>query len=64
MVFFRKCPCKAVLVEQTKTLEWKEAIRPSSLRASCLPEDAAPTRARSESWPMKLDVDACPPVFE
>ena len=58
MVFFRKWPCSEVLVAQTKTLEWKAAIRPSSLRDPCLPVAALPKRDRSESWPMKLDVEA------
>jgi hypothetical protein len=60
----RKCPWNAVLVEQAYTCGWKEASRASSLRASCLPECEPPKRERSESCPVKLEVDAWPPVLE
>ncbi len=64
MVHLRKCPWMAVLVAHTYTPGWNEAMRPSSLRASCLPSWAPPNRARSESWPVNDDVDAWPPVLE
>ncbi len=64
MVADMKCACIAVEVAHAKTFGWNEASRPSSLRDSCLPWCAPPKRARSESWPVKLDVDACPPVLE
>ena len=64
MTLPRKCPCSAVELCTTNTFGWNAAIRPSSLRSSCLPECAAPNRVRSESWPVRLAVEACPPVFE
>jgi len=39
-------------------------MSPSSFRNSCFPWWALPDRERSESCPVKLDVDACPPVLE
>ncbi len=54
----------AVLVAHANVLGWNEASRPSSLRVSCLPWCAPPNRARSESCPVKLEVEACPPVLE
>ena len=54
----------AVALPTTRVFGWNEASKPNSLRFSALPEWAEPIRARSESWPVKLAVEACPPVLE
>ena len=43
---------------------WNDARSPSSLRDSCLPSWAEPKRERSESWPVRLAVEAWPPGLE
>ena len=64
MTCLRKCPGSAAQLWTTNTFGWNAAMSASSLRSSCLPLWAAPNRLRSESWPVRLAVEACPPVFE
>ena len=64
MTCLRKCPCIAVQVCTTKTFGWNAAISAKFLARFLLAGMGGAERARSESWPVSLAVEACPPVLE
>ena len=65
MTFFRKCPCSAVRGLDHEHVRVERGDQAEFLAIFLLAAvGGAEARLRSESWPVRLAVEAWPPVFE